>query len=106
MEIKHSQTVNDGQFSLYENDDLIGYIKYEWAKNGNINATGTFVDESKRGQNLGQVLFDELLEFAEQNDVKIYPICPYIVKVFKDQPDLKEFLDEEYLESLESEEEK
>lgn len=98
MEIKHSQTVNDGQFSLYENDDSIGYIKYEWAKNGNIKATGTFVDESKRGQNLGEVLFNELLKFAEQNDVKIYPVCPYVIKQFDEQPSLRHFLDEEYLE--------
>ena len=105
MEIKHSQTVNDGQFSLYENDKQIGYIKYEWAKNGNIKATGTFVDESKRGQQLGEVLFDELLEFAEQNDVKIYPICPYIIKLVEEKPELTEFLDEEYLDTLSTDDE-
>ncbi len=105
MEIKHSQTVNDGQFSLYENDKQVGYIKYEWAKNGNIKATGTFVDESKRGQQLGEVLFDELLEFAEQNDVKIYPICPYIIKLVEEKPELTEFLDEEYLDTLSTDDE-
>lgn len=98
MEMKHSQTVNDGQFTLYEDEVILGYIKYEWSKNGNIKATGTFIDEAHRGKNLGQQLFYELLEFAQQNDVKIYPICPYIIKQFERHPELKDYLDEDYLE--------
>ena len=49
MEVQYTQTINDGQFTLFENDEIVGYIKYEYAKNGNIKASGTFIDEKYRG---------------------------------------------------------
>ncbi|MBS7333081.1 MAG: N-acetyltransferase [Weeksellaceae bacterium] len=104
MEIIYTQTVNDGQFTIYEGDEIVGYIKYEWAKNGNINATGTFIDEKYRGQGLGENLMEELIELAEQNDVQIYPICPYVIHYFEKHPEFEYLLDEEYLESLKDEE--
>ena len=105
MEIKHTQTIDNGQYSIYEGDEVIGYIKYEWAKNGNIKATGTFVDEKHRGENLGENLMGELIELAEQNDVQIYPICPYVIHYFKKRPELNNYLDEEYVDSLKEDEE-
>lgn len=104
MEIKYTQTINDGQFTVYDEEEIVGYVKYEWAKNGNIDAKATFIDEKYRGQNLGEVLVDELIEFAEQNDVLIFPVCPYIIHYFKKHPDLEYLLDEEYLESLKEDE--
>lgn len=96
MEVKHSQTVNDGQFSLYENEILVGYIKYEWAKNGNIKATGTYVDEKFRGKEIGEKLMDQLIEFADLNEIKIFPICPYVVHYFEKYPDKNKIVDTSY----------
>ena len=96
MEVKHSQTVNDGQFSLYENEILVGYIKYEWAKNGNIKATGTYVDEKFRGKEIGEKLMDQLIEFADLNEIKIFPICPYVVHYFEKYTDKNKIVDTSY----------
>jgi len=96
MDIIHTQTVNDGQFTMLDEHEIIGYIKYEWSKNGNIKATGTYVDERQRGKSLGQTLFKTLLDFAKINSLKIYPICPYVVKLFADNVEYKEFIDDEY----------
>ena len=96
MDIIHTQTVNDGQFTMLENQEIVGYVKYEWSKNGNIKATGTFVDENQRGKKLGEKLFNTLIDFAKESHLKIFPICPYIIKMFERNPDLNEFIDKDY----------
>ena len=96
MDIIHTQTVNDGQFTMLENQEILGYIKYEWSKNGNIKATGTFVDEDNRGKKLGEQLFQILIDYAKESNIKIFPVCPYIIKMFEKKPDLREYIDSEY----------
>lgn len=103
MEIIYTQTVNDGQFTLYDESEIVGYIKYEWSKNGNINVTGTFIEEKYRGQSLGDTLMNEIIELAEQNDVLIYPICPFVIHYFNKNQKYNYLLDEDYLASLKEE---
>lgn len=97
MEVQYTQTINDGQFTLFENDEIVGYIKYEYAKNGNIKASGTFIDEKYRGQEIGKKLLDILFEFAMKENVKIIPVCPYVIHQFNKYPTWNYLLDEEYL---------
>lgn len=93
MEIRQTESGKEGRFTLYENEEPAGFIKYEWNSNGNLNATGTFLDEKYRGQHLGENLFEQLINFARQNDVKIFPICPFVVKEFEKHPELGDFLE-------------
>lgn len=97
MKFQYTQTINDGQFTLFENDEIVGYIKYEYAKNGNLKASGTFIDEKFRGQEIGKILFNQLFEFAQKENVKIIPVCPYVVHQFNKHPEWNNLLDKEYL---------
>ena len=97
MKFQYTQTINDGQFTLFENDEIVGYIKYELAKNGNLIASRTFIDEKFRGQEIGKKLLNQLFEFAQKENVKIIPVCPYVVYQFYKHPEWNNLLDEEYL---------
>ena len=46
-------------------------------------ANSTFVDPSLRGQGIAKRLLDKLADFARENDLKIRPLCSYVVKAFE-----------------------
>lgn len=99
MEIKHQPEEGKGRFVVYVNDTEAGYIKYEIISNGNLKANGTLVYDEFRNQHLGTPLFNTLINFARKKGVKIYPTCPYVVKMFERHPELSDLLDEDYLKS-------
>lgn len=99
MEIKHQPEEGKGRFVVYVNDIEAGYIKYEIISNGNLKANGTLVYDEFRNQHLGTPLFNTLINFAREKGVKIYPTCPYVVKMFERHPELSDLLDEDYLKS-------
>ena len=50
---------------------------------GVIDANHTFVDPSLRGQGVARQLVDKLADFARDENLKIYPTCPYVVALFE-----------------------
>jgi predicted GNAT family acetyltransferase len=49
----------------------------------------TFVPESKRGKGIAGKLSAQLVEFADEKNYKIYPLCSYTEKYLKrKRPDL------------------
>ena len=43
----------------------------------------TYVSESLRGQGVAGKLLDALLEYAKNNNIKIKPVCSYVVSAFE-----------------------
>lgn len=97
VRIEHIANEADGRFVAYVNDEEAGYIKYEWMPNGNFKANGTLVFEAFRSYKLGQPLYEALLNFAREQKVKIYPTCPFVVKMMNRDSGVWNLLDEDYL---------
>ena len=97
MEIKHQHEEGKGRFVVFVDDKEAGYIKYEIMPNNNLKANGTLIYEEFRAQHLGTPLFNTLINFAKEQKVKIYPTCPYVVKMFERHPELSDLLDDDYL---------
>lgn len=69
----------------YDQDKCIGEITYKEA-DGNWLADHTYVDDTYRGQSIAKDLLDHLVKEAENQEVKIVPLCPYVVHKFDQDP--------------------
>ncbi len=47
----------------------------------------TFVDESLRGQKVGDKLVAAAVEYARENGLKIYATCPFALRVLTNTPE-------------------
>lgn len=80
MEFKH---VLGGSFIIEEKGNKIGHIDYSYQDEKTITLDSTEVDEDHRGKGLAEDLVMKVVEFARANNLKIIPICPYTVVLFK-----------------------
>ncbi|RRD40275.1 N-acetyltransferase [Leptotrichia sp. OH3620_COT-345] len=80
MDIKH---LEDKGFFIYDDKgEMIAELTYK--KDGNkLIFDHTYVSPSLRGQGVGDKLFAAGIEFAENNNYKVVPVCSYIVKKFE-----------------------
>jgi predicted GNAT family acetyltransferase len=78
---KHIDDNNEGRFIVEYEGQEAGYIKYKWLENGNINANGTLVYDT----------------FKDKKGIKIYPTCPFVVKMFSRMPELNDLLADDYV---------
>lgn len=61
--------------------EQVGRIVWDLQQNVMM-MNGTFVDESLRGQNMGEQLLDEAAKYAREHHYKMKAVCPYVVKKF------------------------
>lgn len=94
---KHIDDGKEGRYVAYVDGTEAGYIKYTYLPNGSIKADGTLAYEEFRDHRLGMPLFDHLIGFAQEKGIKIYPTCPFVVKMFARKPELNDLLDEDYV---------
>lgn len=96
MEIKS----DENRFYIEESEILVGEIGITKIDETTISIDHTFINENYRGQGLAKKLLNAVLEYAEQNDLKIVPVCSYAKATFKDTPDIQHFLTKNYQELL------
>lgn len=96
MEFRHVFEGHEGRIFVDVDGHESGFIKYELMPNNNLKANGTLVYDAYRDQKLGMPLFDELVKFASNSDKKIYPTCPFVVKMFQRHPELADLLDPDF----------
>lgn len=71
-----------------ENSKMIAEITYRDTDNDQVVAADhTYTSDSLRGQGVASQLLDELIKDMKAQGKKIYPICPYVVKKFDDEPE-------------------
>jgi predicted GNAT family acetyltransferase len=85
MEIIH---IKDKGFfvdnSSNEKKEIIAELTYK--RDGDmLIADHTFVSEELRGQGVAENLFNEIVSFARENDLKIHAVCSYIVRKFENE---------------------
>lgn len=52
-------------------------------KDGLMKMDHTFVSDELRGQGIAKKLLDEAANYAREKDLKMYPICSYVVAAFE-----------------------
>lgn len=68
-------------FNQDENGKVMAEIT--WQQKGDVlHVDHTFTHPSLRGQGIAAQLVDEVVSFARSNNLKIMPVCPYVVVKF------------------------
>ena len=73
MEIKHEEQNGNGRF--YRSDEL-GEINYS-REDDRITVHHTSVDESLKGKGVGNQLVEAIVAFAREEQLRVYPLCPF-----------------------------
>jgi predicted GNAT family acetyltransferase len=80
MDIKHLESNDRGAFVIKRDHQRTTELTYK--RDGDtINIDHTEVDESLRGQGVGEQLVEEVVRFARDKNLKITATCPYATKV-------------------------
>ena len=83
-QFQHQDNAQKGEFFLNNAaDQRIAEISYVWRDASTIVADHTWVDDSLRGQGVARQLLDVLVEYAREQQLKIVPVCSYVVVMFK-----------------------
>lgn len=80
---------DDGFYKDDENGNNIARI--QWEMDGDVMVmTHTVVDSSLQGQGVAGQLLDKAVEYAQENDYKMRPVCSYVQKKLDSVPGGKE----------------
>ena len=92
MEIRHETIKKKGVFSIDENGKRRAELKYFHSSPGEITIYHTEVDESLRGEGIGEDMIEAVVKYARENQLKIVPKCPFAKHVIDEQPDFQDVL--------------
>lgn len=96
MEIKTKLTSKGGSVYTEINGQILAEISWiNGQHEGYVIAYHTWVDDSLRGKGVGIKLLNKLVEFAREKQIKIQPMCSFILAMFDKNPDLKDLRYEE-----------
>ncbi|GAB3015881.1 GNAT family N-acetyltransferase [Spirosoma pulveris] len=73
------------QFEL-ETDGKRSIVAYQKVDDETLALTHTEVDPALEGHGVGSRLVEEVLQYAEQNNLKIVPLCPFVDAYLKRHP--------------------
>ncbi|MFB9055982.1 GNAT family N-acetyltransferase [Mariniflexile ostreae] len=91
MQVNHIKLNNKGTFSLKKDGEEIGEMTYVFVNDKHIDINHTFIEKAYRGQDLGLELIKASVEFMKAHHLKAIPTCPYVKKVFDENPIYKAF---------------
>ena len=74
-----------------ENNEDIGYISFD-RKNDTVVIISTVVYEKYQGKGMASALIKEILEYAKNNNLKIKPLCSFVVHYIEKHPEYKELV--------------
>lgn len=86
MDIIRKDNGKDGVFKAIEDGIELGEMTYVWANDDKIIIDHTGVRTQYEGQGIGKSLFAKAIEFAREQNIKIVPVCPFVVTLFKRAP--------------------
>lgn len=68
-------------------DGKLAVVNYQSVDDETLALIHTEVDPSQEGQGVGSHLLEGVLEYAERNNLKIVPLCPFVAVYIKRHPD-------------------
>jgi hypothetical protein len=91
MEIQRDEHGRKGAFYIDQDGEWIAELTY--FKNGGVMTIDhTEIEESLRGEGIGEDMVKAAVEYARENGLKINAVCPYAKKVIEDDPELRDVL--------------
>ena len=92
MLIQQKESGTRGMFYVEEKGELLAELVYNLNKPGRIVIEHTEVGDSLRGMNVGLQLVTKAVEYAQQEDLKIIPHCPYARSVISKRPEWQQLV--------------
>lgn len=92
MEIKHVEENGQGTFKAIEEGKEVGLLAYTWDGGQAISLNHTEVSMENEGKGIGRKLVMEMVGFARQKNLKIFPRCSYAKRVFERTEELRDVL--------------
>lgn len=92
MEIIQRNYEKDGFFKVYLDNIEIGKLTYKWNSNNELIIDHTRVDYKYAGKGVGFKLVMQAVKFARDNNIKIVPLCPFVISIFKKTPQISDVL--------------
>ena len=87
MEIQNKRIGTKGIFYIEKDKSTVAEMVYTMPSDQVMIIEHTEVNESLKGQNVGTKLVKNAVEFARKNNLKIIPLCPFTLSVFKRHPE-------------------
>lgn len=83
MQIQQKEEGQHGSFFVEENENRLAEMTYTLSGPEIMIIDHTEVDESLKGQGVGNQLLDHAVAYAREKNLKIIPLCPFANAVFK-----------------------
>ena len=80
-----------GAFLLEENNRRLGEMQIG-ISDGVLTVYHTEVEPDMEGKGTAKELLETMVEYARTNKLKVIPLCPYVLSMFKKHPDKYEDL--------------
>lgn len=87
MEIQMEQSDTKGAFFIEENGTRLAEMSFSKAGEKLLIIDHTDVSDALRGTGAGKKLVAHAVEYARQNGIKIIPLCPFALSVFRKTPE-------------------
>jgi uncharacterized protein len=81
-QIKIIHSLDEKKFLAMDGEIVAGSLGYE-LEDKVIYINSTYVDPEYRNRFLGKKLLDQCVSYAREENLKIFPRCSYVVKVFQ-----------------------
>ncbi len=90
--IRHEQNLKTGIFYVTEACERKAYLAYEEQPEKILQLTHTYVSDDLRGQGIAGRLAKHVMEYVLANNLKVVPVCPYIIKWLENKPEYKDLV--------------
>lgn len=87
MEIKHNNNAIGGVFFIEEDNEIVAELTYDYNEAGDMVLNHTGVQPRHEGKGLGRQLVSKAVEYARNNNLKIVPVCSFVVRLFEIVPE-------------------
>ena len=87
MDIKHIEKGGRGAFLIKEDGKRLAEMTYVTAGESGFIIDHTEVDDSLRGQKVGDSLLAEAVKYAREKGLKIYATCPFALRKLQENAD-------------------
>lgn len=87
MVVQHEQNKNNGMFYVQVDGETLAQMTYTKTSGEVMAIEHTMVDDELRGKNVGYQMVSNAVHFARSHDLKIDPVCPFVLSVFQKKED-------------------
>lgn len=92
MLIQNKLVGKKGMFYVEQDGKIVAEMVYTMSSPEKMIVEHTEVDDSLKGKNVGMQLFNQMIEYARTNNIKVVPYCPFTAAMFKKKPEYADVL--------------